>query len=371
MRPCSRPGGGLPFAMPDPLPTTQIAWSDYHQSVRRIAAKFNQNHGNYGIHDHEFIEIAFIAAGTCLHHSVLGDSRPGPGDVFLFRPGAWHGYAEVQGLCLYNCCFDTALLGKELSWMADEPFLGRLLWAIPLAPKQHGMLSLHLPDPNSKRCRRLFDDLCSIAQEDYLSHFGDHLGLLVQILSLLARHVAEKPGAKPHRAVITALTLIDDAPTEPWTLKTLAGRVHVEPTYFVRLFHAVVGLPPMAYLERRRLELATTFLRHDDLAIGDVGEMAGWLDANYFSRCFRRHFGMTPSRYRARFRNGQPPSAASRVGIAARSRGCPDGPAGLRAILGPLTANSSITAYGMATTTNDFNIIRRPFPAAWKPEILS
>jgi len=300
--------------MPNPLPPTQIAWKHYYQSVRRIVAKFNRNHGNYRIHDHEFMEIAVIAGGTCLHHSVLGDSRPGPGDVFLFRPGAWHGYAEVQGLCLYNCCFDTALLGRELSWMADEPYLGRLLWAIPLAPKQHGMVSLHLPDKEFNRCRRLFDDLCSLAREDYLSHFGDHLGLLVQILSLLARNVVEKPGAKPHRAVIAALKLVDDAPTEPWTLKTLAGRVNVEPTYFVRLFRTVVGLPPMAYLERRRLELATTFLRRNDLAVGEVGTMSGWLDANYFSRCFRKHFGMTPSRYRARFMDGQRLPQVARAG---------------------------------------------------------
>ena len=298
---CARPGVDYRLPMPDLLPTTQIAWKNYYQSVRRIVAKFNRNHGNYRIHDHEFMEIAVIAGGTCLHHSVLGDSRPGPGDVFLFRPGAWHGYAEVQNLCLYNCCFDTALLGKELSWMADEPFLGRLLWAIPLAPKQHGMVALHLPEAGFERCRRLFDDLCSLTPKDYLSHFGDHLGLLVQILSLLARNVVEKPGAKPHRAVIAALKLIDAAPTEPWTLKTLAGRVHVEPTYFVRLFRAVVGLPPMAYLERRRLELATNLLRRDDLAVGDVGAMAGWPDANYFSRCFRAHFGMSPSRYRSRF----------------------------------------------------------------------
>ena len=307
--------------MTAPLPRTQIAWSDYHQSVRRIVAKFNGNHGNYRIHDHEFIEIAFIAAGTCLHHSVVGDSRPGPGDVFLFRPGAWHGYAEVQNLSLYNCCFDAALLGRELSWMIDEPSLSRLLWAIPLAPKQHGMVALHLPESEFRRCRRLLDELCSLAQEDYLSHFGDHLGLLVQILSLLARNVAEKPGASSHRAVIAALKLIDDAPMQAWTLKTLAERVHVEPTYFVRLFRAVVGLPPMAYLERRRLELATNLLRRDDLAVGDVGAMAGWTDANYFSRCFRQHFGMTPSRYRARFRDGQPSAAAPSLGVAASSRG--------------------------------------------------
>jgi AraC-like DNA-binding protein len=77
----------------------------------------------------------------------------------------------------------------------------------------------------------------------------------------------------------------------------------------------------MAYLERRRLELATNLLRRDDLAVGDVGAMAGWTDANYFSRCFRQHFGMTPSRYRARFRNGQPSAAAPSVGIPVSSRG--------------------------------------------------
>jgi AraC family L-rhamnose operon transcriptional activator RhaR len=101
-----------------------------------------------------------------------------------------------------------------------------------------------------------------------------------------------------------ALKCIDDAPGDEWTLPLLAARAAVEPTYFSRLFRAAVGLPPMAYVTRRRLEVATTLLRRDDLAIGDVGAIAGWPDANYFSRSFRRHFGMTPSRYRQRFREG-------------------------------------------------------------------
>ncbi|MEI8290633.1 MAG: AraC family transcriptional regulator [Verrucomicrobiota bacterium] len=283
----------------------QLNWTDYHQSVRRISAKFNPNHGNYRIHDHEFVELAFVVSGTCLHHSVLGDSRPSSGDVFLFRPGAWHGYAEVKDFSIYNCCFDTALLGREMSWLADDPYLGRLLWGIPLSAKQHGMVSLHLMPQEFKRCCQLLDELCVLSQGDYLSHYGDHLGLLLQILSLLARNVSENSGKKlspSHRSVVSAIKLIDDAPTDPWTLKSLAARVYIEPTYFARLFHAAVGLPPMAYLTRRRLELATTLLRRDNLPVGEVGAMAGWLDCNYFSRCFRKHFGMTPSRYRARFK---------------------------------------------------------------------
>jgi AraC family transcriptional regulator, L-rhamnose operon transcriptional activator RhaR len=283
---------------------TQLSWTSYHQAVRRIVAKYNPNHGNYRIHDHEFVEIAVIAGGGCLHHSVIGDSRVTPGDVFLFRPGAWHGYAEVKDLSLYNCCFDAALLGRELSWMADDPLLGQLLWSIPLSPKQGGMVALHLPPAAFKQCCHLLDQIESLSQEDYPSHYGDHLGLLVQVLSLLARNLTAESGKKPvtsHRAIAAALKLIDDAPTDSWTLATLASRVHVEPTYFVRLFHAAVGLPPMAYVTRRRLELATKLLRKDGVAVGEVGAMAGWPDANYFSRCFRQHFGMTPSRYRARF----------------------------------------------------------------------
>jgi AraC family transcriptional regulator, L-rhamnose operon transcriptional activator RhaR len=290
--------------VPDPFPLGHVAWKNYFQSIRRIVAKFDSNHGNYGIHDHEFIEIAFIAGGTGLHKTVLGDSRLNPGDVFLFRPGAWHGYAQVEQLSLYKCCFDTALLGRELGWMADHPDLGRLLWSIPLSPRQHGMVALHLPSEEFARCCQLLDDLCALAKEPLVSHYGDHLGLLVQILSLLARHLPAKSGKKTaasHRAVASALKAIDDDPAEPWTLVSLAARVHLAPAYFVRLFRAAVGLPPMAYLNRRRLELATNLLRRDNLPIGEVGAMSGWLDANYFSRCFRAHFGMTPSRYRARF----------------------------------------------------------------------
>jgi AraC family transcriptional regulator, L-rhamnose operon transcriptional activator RhaR len=299
----ARLGSGPPARQP-------LSWKSYHQAVRRIVAKWNPNHGNYGVHDHEFVEIAVIAAGTCRHQTVLGEFQPTAGDVYLFRPGAWHGYADVQGLSLYNCCFDTALLGRELGWMADEPYLGNLLWALPLSPRQRGMVALRLPSAEFAACRRLLDDLCDLARIEHQSHFGDHVGLLIQILSLLARNTPRPSttsagNVRAQRAVALALKCIDDAPADDWTLPLLASRAAVEATYFSRLFRAAVGLPPMAYLTRRRLEVATTLLRRNDLAIGDVGAMAGWPDANYFSRSFRRHFGMTPSRYRQRFREGE------------------------------------------------------------------
>ena len=65
-----------PLPMSAPLPLTQIGWRNYFQSVRRIVAEFNRNHGNYRIHDHEFVEIVLIVEGTLLHHPCW--AIPGP-----------------------------------------------------------------------------------------------------------------------------------------------------------------------------------------------------------------------------------------------------------------------------------------------------
>lgn len=284
---------------------SKLSWTDYHQSSRRIVAKYNHHHGNYKVHDHDFVEIVVITAGTCRHQSVLGKTLPKSGDVFLLRPGAWHGYSEVDDLCLYNCCFDTALLGHELNWMADDPALSRFLWGNPLSPECGGISTSYLAAPALGTCIEYLKKLEALRTLDYHTHHGDHVGLLIQILSLISRNCpreAEDSDSKHHGAVTAALKLIDQSPTEEWTLTRLSSLVQVEPTYFVRLFREIVGLPPMAYLMRRRLELATQLLRQRGLTISDVAEKAGWLDANYFSRCFRKNFGMTPSRYRVRFR---------------------------------------------------------------------
>ena len=284
--------------------TTRLKWTDYHQSIRRIAVKHNPNHPNYRIHSHDFFELVVITGGTCVHRSEIGDQCVQRGQAFLIRPGATHGYREVRGLSLYNCCFDAALVARELSWMADDPYLVRLLWGVVASPGQVGITSIQLPPHAMTQCLKLLSQFKAFTSKEYLSHHGDHLGLLVQILSLLARNLpptSRKRLPCTHTAVAEALKQIEASPTEEWTLKKLASRVSVESTYFVRVFRSALGLPPMAYITRRRLELAAKLLLKPEQTVCDVGTLSGWADPNYFSRCFRQHFGMTPSHYRSRF----------------------------------------------------------------------
>jgi len=293
--------------MPAPKnPKQHLTWNScLFPASNQIAAIFVDEHPDYPAHDHNFVEIVLVTAGSCLQETALGQTKIERGTVSLFRPGAWHAYSDCQHLDVYNCLFDPAILGRELGWMVDHPSLGRLLWSIPLSPARHGTNILHLPQNEVKPCQRLLHELCRLNIESKADCQPELLGLLVQLLGKIARHLPPQPKETPsnprHPAVLTALKRIDENPAHDWTLEQLAALTHTPRPYFVRLFSRTAGLPPMAYLRRRRLELATRLLVESDRPVGEIGQEVGWPDANYFTRRFHSQFGLTPTAYRNRF----------------------------------------------------------------------
>jgi transcriptional regulator GlxA family with amidase domain len=104
-----------------------------------------------------------------------------------------------------------------------------------------------------------------------------------------------------HPAVIAATELLDTAPDYPWKLAELAERVHISGHHLCRLFTRDIGISPLHYLERHRLELTSQLLLEGDLSIGQISTSAGWSDTNYMARRFRAAHGMSPTRYRTVF----------------------------------------------------------------------
>ena len=296
----------------------QLRWSGFFSEEHHIVARLHQDHPKYPAHDHEFVEVMFVVSGSCLHETALGRAWIYPGSVFLFRPGAWHAFLETRDLVIYNCCFDSLILGRELGWMIGDPQLGRLLWGIPLSPDQHGLVSLTLPDTVVESCVCLLKELWDLTLDSRSFPRMQALGRLMMLLEILASHLppqSPSKGGQGNPSVSSVLKLIDAHPESQWTLEGLAAHAHMAPNYLVRLFTKMVGLSPMSYLRRRRLELATRLLIHSDLLVGEVGNSVGWPDANYFTRRFRAEFGVTPTGYRERHRKGKASEAVGRKGV--------------------------------------------------------
>jgi transcriptional regulator GlxA family with amidase domain len=71
---------------------------------------------------------------------------------------------------------------------------------------------------------------------------------------------------------------------------------------FKRRFTQATGLPPIAYVQRLRIEQAKRRLERTDASIEKISWQVGYEDPAFFRRLFRRTTGLAPGAYRRRFR---------------------------------------------------------------------
>lgn len=255
-------------------------------------------------HDHDFIEIAVILRGSCRHETLYEERHLTRGDVIILRPGVWHAYRDCRQLLVGNCGIGLALRQRELAWTQSDMQLGYLLWTGLWSGDHQGVLHLHIPEHTVKRTQRYLKQLDQQVNGADTTQRIKVMATLLQFLGECSQSntstIAESDTTSMvmHPAVQDAITLMGNDLLRHWTLSDLAELVQLDRAYLARLFGKQCGLPPMAYLNRLRLERAAGLLLQTQQSIGHIAMQVGMLDANYFTRRFHQHFGMTPSQMR-------------------------------------------------------------------------
>lgn len=90
---------------------------------------------------------------------------------------------------------------------------------------------------------------------------------------------------------------------EDITLNTISRQFALSPPYIVTLFKKQYGTTVVEYLTDLRIDYACQALKHSDVAAAEIGSAAGYHDAAYFYRVFKKKTGLTPSQYRAKYRS--------------------------------------------------------------------
>ena len=132
------------------------------------------------------------------------------------------------------------------------------------------------------------------------------LNRCMEILFLLALRdwAGREAGPGGALAILTseqidrALAAIQEEPERAWTVDNLAQIAGQSRTMFAQMFRNAVGLTPIDYLNRRRMDLARKLLVETELRIDDIALQAGYRDASAFSRAFSREVGLPPAEYR-------------------------------------------------------------------------
>ena len=94
------------------------------------------------------------------------------------------------------------------------------------------------------------------------------------------------------------ISFIEDNYDKDLNIADISNKFGYSAAHFSRKFKSITGLSPISYLNILRLENAYKMLKEDYLTISEISAKCGFPDSNYFTRCFKKHFGKPPTMYK-------------------------------------------------------------------------
>ncbi|MBR4711793.1 MAG: helix-turn-helix domain-containing protein [Clostridia bacterium] len=120
--------------------------------------------------------------------------------------------------------------------------------------------------------------------------------------ALICTYLAASGGTPPHPPVVDGIakTIEANVANSDFDLGTYLRSLPFSEDYLRRLFQRSCGVTPLGYLTELRLNRAAQLLGCSDrsgLSVIDIARACGYRDALYFSRMFKRKFGVSPIHY--------------------------------------------------------------------------
>jgi len=249
--------------------------------------------------ENRYPTLAYVVSGTC---QMILNKRwlniPAGQGVFIPANVEYAGHAAIRG----------RIIPCDVLWFGVFPF-GALVHRCQLTPTEHlGSIPYTITNP------LLWDIVCAL-ERSHNSGFSSHYlhlamkGLLLSFFSLLLQspmlHLKPESELFPSQhwqsypvPLRRALRWLHIAFYKPFRLDNLAHFCAVSPAYLCRLFKRYLGITPVNYLRRLRLQVAYRMLKETNLNVVDVAFLVGYRNFPYFVRQFHQYFGVSPTKLR-------------------------------------------------------------------------
>ena len=132
-------------------------------------------------------------------------------------------------------------------------------------------LTANLSDTN-RHNERMIEQSCALVRSNWCSNYSQSIGVALDYI---------------HRNL-----------SRPISVAEIAEAVNLTPNCFSTKFHDEVGIPATAYINKQRMRTAAGLLVYTNLGISNICTHVGMLDGNYFSRCFKKEYGVSPTEFR-------------------------------------------------------------------------
>lgn len=246
-----------------------------------------------------FYELVIVCSGTAKNELPQETELVAPGTIFLMFPGAIHRYTSIRHFRHYNVLFSEELLNT------GNLNLARQLASSPLSQSSGERLCSPFLPVNESALSKLVLMLETIRSEMSIRSSGWREAAFAEFIRVMIYliRISKLPDSESGQysfQVGRAIRLMEEKVSQELTLKLIAESVNMSESSFRHRFLAVTGMSPIRYLIRLRLKKALLLLT-SPTSISSIALLSGFADQNYFSRQFKKQFGITPHEFRKKY----------------------------------------------------------------------
>ena len=104
--------------------------------------------------------------------------------------------------------------------------------------------------------------------------------------------------SKSTKIIHVVKSMVREHYDRPLNVQIISQDLRISPNYLSALFKKETGIKFTEYLSNIRMEKAKSLMENPELKIYEIGHMVGYEDHNYFSRQFKKAYGVSPTTYR-------------------------------------------------------------------------
>ncbi len=246
-------------------------------------------------HWHNHLEIVLPVNGTCsllvngLSYTITQS------ELILIPPGSLHSITPINksehiAIVMGDTLLEALLADTHISDVLS-PFM---------SVGKYMPLIIEASGDEMKSCFNLAGELIKEYGQKTGIYKARIKGLIIQFLSLLYDNLPpayfENCRASDSTHLVKAsLDYIKLHYCEKITVSHISEYYHLSTQHFCRLFKAYTGKTFVEYLTMFRLEQAKKILTGTDIPIIQVPDLVGFCNGNYFSRLYKKYYGIPPS----------------------------------------------------------------------------
>lgn len=243
-------------------------------------------------HCHDFIELSILTEGQVLYKFDEESRIVGTGQILLFNPGVYHREYTDK-----NSSFNELHIG-----ITNFKMQGYQKDFIPMKTSS--------PILTIEKYKNEFYKCCEeIINEQQRSGPGYYLiikSLVMKLVIYIIREIQSEENitdcttfsiesTEKSNIVHSIIEYINENYMRDISLDIIAKNMYLSPVYISKIFKEETGDSPINYLIKLRLATAHGLLKNK-LPIKAVANEVGYSDAYYFSKLFKKYYGVPPSK---------------------------------------------------------------------------